>query len=175
MIIRRPDRAYRLKDALPAIDLPTTPIPKSWGAVPGLTAWSIKALSLPLGTVIQDVVGGRPVVAQIQTHYKFGAHPEWAPRAHKGTSVFALATLGQDGRLVALQDPPDNFAQGADAFSGEALGLPTLKGHLVEAHGRLPVWLIPVATTTVGALAGGPVVAALGLLAGFSTYRWLAR
>ena len=164
MIIRRPDRSYSLKDKLPAINIPTTPIPKEWGPVPGLRAWSVKALSLPLGTIIQDVIDGRPIVAQVQTHYAYGAHPEWPAKPHKGTSVFALAGIDPTtNTLVAFQDPPAGFAQGADSFAGEALGLATPLGHLVEAHGHLPTWLAPTAITITGALLGGPIGASIGL------------
>jgi hypothetical protein len=173
MAIRLPHRQLRLGDAPPPLPVPTTRW--RWGS-PNVTSWSRDQLRYPLGTIIADVIDGRPVIARIETHDYYGANPGLAPRPHKGTSLYALA----DSTGAPIETPPTGWGGPGTpdvTFSGEPGGglLAKVHRHLVEAHGRLPVWLIPVATTTVGALAGGPVVAALGLLAGFSTYRWLAR
>jgi hypothetical protein len=153
MIVRRPARIFRLGDGLPAIDLPTVRWP--WPITSALMAWSSQQLKYPLGTVILDVVDGHPVVAQVQTHEAFGAHTDWAPRPHKGTSVYALA--GSDGK--AAHDPPDRWAD-LDSFSGETTDPPT--------HGRHDGWgWVPgVLGLALGSAAGGPLGAVAGLTAG---------
>jgi hypothetical protein len=50
------------------------------------------------------------VLAQIQTHYSYGAHPEWPDKAHKGTSVYVpVATDPQTGRSAALREAPEGW------------------------------------------------------------------
>lgn len=157
MIARRPSRTYRLEEVLPAIPYPTASWP--WGITPKLMAWSSAVLKHPLGTVIEDVVDGHPIVAQIQTHYGYGAHPEWAQRAHKGTSARALADAS--GKIIA--DPPEGWGDGPDdAFSGEAGGPRRDAG-----------WALGAAGLALGASLGGPLGAVAGIAVAWALHRRL--
>ena len=109
MIAKQPDRTYRLGDPLPAIPSPVASWP--WPGSPTLTKWSVDMLKYPLGTLIYDVVDGHPVLAQIQTHSWYGAHPDWPATPHKGTSVFVPTTVNAAGKKVAIADPPDGWGE----------------------------------------------------------------
>ena len=109
MIAKQPDRTYKLGDTLPAI--PGTVASWPWRGSPALTKWSIDMLRYPLGTLIMDVVDGHPVIAQIQTHSWYGAHPDWPSTPHKGTSVFVPTTVDASGKKVAVADPPDGWGE----------------------------------------------------------------
>src|SRR5271170_4318739 len=126
MIVKTPEREYRLGEkGLPPFDQRVVSWP--WGGTPHLTRWSIDALKYPLGTIILDTVDGHPVVAQIQTHDTYGAHPEWGVKLHKGTSVFVPVVLdGSTGKEVAMRDPPDGW--GVSTMAG------WLHGRFVDRH-----------------------------------------
>ena len=109
MLVKQPDRTYRLGDPLPAIPSPVASWP--WPGSPTLTKWSVDMLKYPLGTLIYDVVDGHPVLAQIQTHSWYGAHPDWPATPHKGTSVFVPTTVNAAGKKVAVADPPDGWGE----------------------------------------------------------------
>ena len=81
-----------------------------WSGPPpaGLQTWAAAQLVYPLGTVIRDTVGGLPVVARIECHYAFGAHPEAPGFWHKGTSVYRPAQR-VGAQLVALTTPPPGW------------------------------------------------------------------
>lgn len=74
-----------------------------------LQVWAREQLRHPLGTVIRDVVEGVPVVARIECHFSYGAHPELPGRWHRGTSVYRPAERGPSGELVALTSPPPGW------------------------------------------------------------------
>ena len=76
-----------------------------WGMSPNLKAWALAALRYPLGTIIRDVVDGKPVIAQITCHDRYGDDPSRPPVWHKGTTCYALGERVA-GRLVAMQEPP---------------------------------------------------------------------
>lgn len=80
---------------------------------PSLQAWAARQLGYPLGTVIRDTVDGLPVVARIECHFAYGAHPEQPGNWHKGTSVYRPAAPGPGGKLVALATPPDGWPSSA--------------------------------------------------------------
>jgi hypothetical protein len=109
MIAKQPQKTYKLGDALPAIPGPVASWP--WPGSAALTKWSVDMLRYPLGTLIMDVVDGHPVVAQIQTHSWYGAHPDWPATPHKGTSVFVPTTVNAAGKKVAIADPPDGWGE----------------------------------------------------------------
>ena len=119
MIVRRPSRAYRLGEPLPPLGWNTVPWP--WKPSAALTEFSTKALRLPLGTVIETVLDGHPAVAQIQTHDRYGARPDLSPRPHAGTSVFALASHNDDGKLCAVIDPPEGWGVADSGSSGDGI------------------------------------------------------
>ena len=109
MIAKQPEKTYRLGDPLPAIPVPVASWP--WPGSPALTKWSVDMLKYPLGTLIYDVVDGHPVLAQIQTHSWYGAHPDWPATPHKGTSVYVPTTVNASGKRVAISDPPDGWGE----------------------------------------------------------------
>ena len=110
MTIKLPEKTHVLGGPLPPI--PQRVVSWPWGGTPHLTQWSIDQLKHPLGTLIYEVVDGHPVLAQIQTHYSYGAHPDWPDKAHKGTSVFVpVGTDPATGKAVALHDPPEGWGQ----------------------------------------------------------------
>jgi hypothetical protein len=112
-IVKTPDRVYNLGEkGLPSLGQPVVSWP--WGGTPHLTSWSVDALKYPLGTIIHDVVDGHPVIAQIQTHDTYGAHPEWGIKLHKGTSVFVPV---DDSTGKAMRDAPDGW--GVSDMAGE--------------------------------------------------------
>lgn len=171
MLIRKPEHEHHLGGPLPPVDIPTTPLPASW-RMPSITRWSVDALKLPLGTVIRDVVDGYPIVAQIQTHWSYGAHPEWPDKPHKGTSVFALAGPDASGRMIPIKDPPPGWAEEGDAMSGEVarewnrFGNPVLR--------TIRKWALPIAGTAAGAVFGGGLLFTLvGLGAGIGAKSYL--
>jgi hypothetical protein len=170
MLIRKPEHEHHLGGPLPAIPLPTLPLPPSWiSKMPSLQKWSLDALKLPLGTLIRDVVDGYPVVAQIQTHYAFGAHPDWPERPHRGTSVFALASPDASGRLVAVRDPPEGWLNETDTLSGESpMGFDAHKEWQTYGNPVLRTirkWALPAVGTAAGAVFGGGLLWTLGGLA----------
>jgi len=89
--------------ALPKLDnvLPWTGAPPA-----ALQTWAAAQLRFPLGTVIRDTVSGVPVVARIECHFAYGAHPEQPGSWHKGTSVYRPAQRDAAGNLVAMTTPP---------------------------------------------------------------------
>ena len=109
MIAKEPQKTYKFGDALPAIPGTVTSWP--WPGSTALTKWSVAMLKYPLGTLIMDVVDGHPVIAQIQTHSWYGAHPDWPSTSHKGTSVFGPTTINASGKKVAIADPPDGWGE----------------------------------------------------------------
>jgi hypothetical protein len=109
MIAKEPQKTYKFGDALPAIPGTVTSWP--WPGSTALTKWSVAMLKYPLGTLIMDVVDGHPVIAQIQTHSWYGAHPDWPSTPHKGTSVFVPTTINASGKKVAIADPPDGWGE----------------------------------------------------------------
>jgi hypothetical protein len=117
-MIKLPEKTYGLGEPLPAI--PQKVVSWPWGGTPHLTQWSVEQLKFPLGTIIYDVVDGHPVLAQIQTHYSYGAHPDWPDKAHKGTSVFVPVTTDpSSGKSRAMHDPPEGWAdQATMGFDG---------------------------------------------------------
>jgi hypothetical protein len=124
MTIKLPDKTYQLGGPLPPI--PQKVVSWPWGGTPHLTQWSIDQLQHPLGTLIYDVVDGYPVLAQIQTHYSYGAHPDWPDKAHKGTSVFVPVNIDSvTGKVSPMRDVPDGWTDagfGVDPLSLLAQG-----------------------------------------------------
>jgi hypothetical protein len=108
-IVKTPDRTYTLGEkGLPSLGQKVVSWP--WGGTPHLTQWSLDALRYPLGTIIMDTIDGHPVIAQIQTHDTYGAHPEWGIKLHKGTSVYVPVTVdGSSGKEIAMRDPPEGW------------------------------------------------------------------
>jgi hypothetical protein len=82
-----------------------------WTAPPSLAlqVWARAQLVHPLGTIVRDVVEGQPVIARIECHYAYGAHPDQAPQWHKGTSVYRPARRTEGGAMVAITTPPDGW------------------------------------------------------------------
>jgi hypothetical protein len=169
MIVKTPSRVYQLGEHLPPVGMPVVSWP--WGLTPSLQAWAEAQLHFPLGTVILDTVDGHPVIAQIQTHTGYGAHPEIPPTPHKGTSVFVPAVMSGNA-MVAVKDPPagwgDSATIGADGFSVEAIR--ELAQH-EEAQALTMVKKIPPGAMTaggagIGLLIGGPPGALVGGLVG---------
>jgi hypothetical protein len=191
MIVRQPSRPYRLGEPPPSLGWNTVRWP--WGPSRELTEWSEKALRFPLGTVIEEVIAGRPAVIQLQTHDKYGAHPERAPSPHKGVSVFALAAHNDAGQLCAVIDPPEGWgvASGGavgDSISGETAGKPTapskwkpwvppgVSWRALTAARKGHPWLLAGAGLALGAAALGTLpAAAVGLLAGLGANRLIWR
>src|SRR5271166_1989286 len=116
MFAKQPAKPYRLGDSLPGIPGSVTSWP--WPGSAALTKWSLDMLKYPLGTIITDVVDGHPVIAQIQTHSWYGAHPDWPATPHKGTSVFVPTTVDASGKKVAMADPPDGWGQEPSTVAG---------------------------------------------------------
>jgi hypothetical protein len=169
-IVKSPSREFRLGEKLPPI--PQKVVSWPWGSTPSLTQWSLDQLKYPLGTIIHDVVDGHPVIAQIQTHSYYGAHPDWSNKPHKGTSVFVPVARDEgSGKMVALRDPPDGW--GVSEVAGwwprrRAVELRHEGGegmHWRDHYARVPKLAVLVGTTAVGALAG-PIGAAIGFAAG---------
>jgi hypothetical protein len=80
-----------------------------WGsatASSALQAWASAQLKYPLGTTIRSTVDGLPVVGRVECHNYYGAHPELAPKWHKGVTLYRPATPDVTGKLVALVSPP---------------------------------------------------------------------
>lgn len=123
-IVKTPDREYRLGENPPPLPQKVANWP--WGNTPSLTKWSLDALKYPLGTIILDTIDGHPVIVQIQTHDRYGAHPEWGIKLHKGTSVFVPVTTDDAGRPVAVRDPPNGW--GVSPIAGWP------HGRLVDRH-----------------------------------------
>jgi len=108
MTVKLPEKTHVLGGPLPSIPQRVTSWP--WGSTPNLAQWSLSQLKHPLGTIIYEVVDDHPVLAQIQTHYSYGAHPEWPEKAHKGTSVFVpVATDPATGKSFAMREPPEGW------------------------------------------------------------------
>jgi hypothetical protein len=133
MTIKLPEKTHTLGGSLPPI--PQKVVSWPWGGTPNLMAWSLSKLKYPLGTIIYEVVDGHPVLAQIQTHYGYGAHPEWPDKAHKGTSVYVpVATDPQTGRSAPLRDAPegwgDDSTMGFDWWLPVAFGIGGIGGFL---------------------------------------------
>lgn len=131
-----PEKTHVLGGPLPPI--PQRVVSWPWGPTPHLTGWSLEMLKLPLGTLIYDVVDGRPVLAQIQTHFSYGAHPDWPERAHKGTSVFVPVTADPStGHTVPMHDAPEGWgdaaSMGFDWWIPAALGLGGVGGFYTGA------------------------------------------
>jgi hypothetical protein len=73
---------------------------------PSLQAWAASLLKYPLGTVVRDTLAGLPIVARIECHDFYGAHPERPPTWHKGASVYRPAERDPStGRLTAVTSP----------------------------------------------------------------------
>jgi hypothetical protein len=160
-IIKTPSRTYQLGETLPPLGMPVVNWP--WGNTPSLQGWAQQHLALPLGTIIIDTIDGHPVVAQIQTHEGYGAHPDWPNKPHKGTSVFVPAAPKEGGgALIAIKDPPAGWGEsatmGAEGFSVDAVE------HFVhakeeEARGiasKVPKGLTTVGGAAIGLAIGGP-------------------
>lgn len=95
--------------ACPNVSLPDLGDTLPWTHnTPGLQQWASAQLHYPIGTIIRDAIGGRPVIARIECHFKYGAHPEAPGNWHKGTSVYQPARR-QGGRLVAIVDLPGDW------------------------------------------------------------------
>lgn len=122
MFAKQPLKPYKLGDPLPAI--PGAVVSWPWPGSPALTKWSLDMLHYPLGTLIYDVVDGHPVLAQIQTHSWYGAHPDWPATPHKGTSVFVPATVSASGKKVPIADPPDGWGEESSTVAGVSDGEP---------------------------------------------------
>lgn len=83
-----------------------------WGsatASAALQAWAGAQLKYPLGTVIRSTVDGLPVVGRVECHNYYGAHPELAPKWHKGVTLFRPASPDVTGKLVALVSAPHGW------------------------------------------------------------------
>jgi hypothetical protein len=157
MIVKTPEREYRLGETPPPLGQRVVSWP--WGGTPHLTQWSLDALKYPLGTIILDTVDGHPVVAQIQTHDTYGAHPEWGVKLHKGTSVFVPTVVdGATGKFVAMRDPPDGWGVSPmGGWSEDAIAV--MRKHNPKLHYVL----------LAGSTLAGAVVASLpGALVGFA-------
>ena len=161
MIIKSPPRTYALGETPPPIGEQVRSWP--WGGTPNLTAWSLAQLKYPLGTVIYDVVDGYPVIAQIQTHPSYGAHPDWPDKPHKGTSVFVPVTTDENGHAVAMKVAPAGWGQpAAEDTSGVAVsGDPPTGGFKRPKHDIA----IPLGGM-LGFMLGGPIGAVIGTVVG---------
>jgi len=177
MIVKTPDRTYQLGDKnLPSLGQKVVSWP--WGSTPNLTQWSIDQLKYPLGTIVVDVVDGHPVIAQIQTHDSYGAHPEWGIKLHKGTSVYVpVVTDETTGKSVAMKEAPEGWGVSSMAGwfhnrfghrEGREIVLERGEhmGHWREHVERIPKIAVLAAATAAGALISGGVGAVVGLLAG---------
>jgi GH24 family phage-related lysozyme (muramidase) len=105
-VVKKPDRQYNFGDILPPLGIPVISWP--WRLSKTLQDWSGAQLHLPLGTIIQDVVDGHPIIAQVQVHDTYGAHPEWGVKPHKGTSIYVPYHV-VDGKRVAYELPPPGW------------------------------------------------------------------
>jgi hypothetical protein len=183
-VIIRPSREYRLNETLPPIGMKVVSWP--WGQTPSLTQWALDQLKYPLGTIVQDVVDGHPVVAQIQTHDSYGAHPDRPRRAHKGTSVYVPAQIDDVGKLVAIVDPPDGWGVTGVVISGvtpDMYGLNQEFGgewrdfhhHEEWARGHvksLPRAAVPIGAAVLGGAWAGPPGLVAGLVVGLGLEWW---
>jgi len=97
-------------DRCPDVGLPPLHNVGPWTGAPSTTlqAWAHEQLVHPLGTIIRDVVDGAPIVARIECHFAYGAHPEAPGHWHKGTSVYRPMQNG-----VALMTPPADWPRSA--------------------------------------------------------------
>jgi hypothetical protein len=84
-------------------------VPWSGTAPANLQAWATAMLRYPLGTIIRDTVSGVPVVARLECHDYYGAHPELAPKWHKGVSLYRPAQADALGKLQPLLSPPPGW------------------------------------------------------------------
>jgi hypothetical protein len=159
-IIRTPSREYHLGETLPPIGLSV--VEWAWGASPELTKWAQDHLNLPLGTVIVDTIAGHPAVAQVQTHYAYGAHPDAPHVPHKGTSVFSPSAKNDAGRMVALQDVPPGWGQETSVSGPEALTMSALESmvKIQEEKARAAEKKLPAGVTTAGGVGIGLIVGA---------------
>jgi hypothetical protein len=173
-IVKAPDREYRLGEKnLPLLGQRVVSWP--WGNTPNLSQWASGQLKYPLGTIIYDVVDGFPVIAQIQTHDTYGAHPEWGVKLHRGTSVFVPVEIDTaTGKAVAIKDPPEGW--GVSVMAGwrdrERLGIRWRDISRVEGRSEwrehvtgVPKLVIVAGTTLLGALIS-PIGAIIGFVAG---------
>jgi hypothetical protein len=100
---------------------PNVPLPRlgnvlPWTGAPSpaLQAWALAQLRYPLGTIIRDTVAGAPVVARIECHYAYGAHPEAPGTWHKGASVYRPASYdATTGALVPISTAPAGWPSSA--------------------------------------------------------------
>lgn len=135
MFVKTPDRTYALGETLPPIGQRVVSWP--WASSRALTDWSIAALKYPLGAIIYDVVDGHPVIAQLQTHDSYGAHPEWGTKLHKGTSVFVPVSVDSAGHPSPLSTPPDGWGS-SSPMGHEHARMPSQRG-LAERIARREV------------------------------------
>jgi hypothetical protein len=172
--VRLPARAYHLGEHLPPIGMAVKPW--AWGSSPSLTAWAQAQLRHPLGTIITDIVDGHPVVAQIQTHSDYGAHPDWAPTPHKGTSVFSPAIADAEGRLVAAMVPPPGWGETTIGADSAMLKTAEAAAWAQEEKARGVAAKLPPGAATVGlaavGLVAGPPGAILGGIVGLGIDLW---
>jgi hypothetical protein len=135
MIAKTPEREHVLGGPLPPIPQAVRSWP--WGSTPSLAKWSVEMLKYPLGTLIYDVVDGFPVLAQIQTHDTYGAHPEYGVKPHKGTSVYVpVSPDPTTGKPTAMRTPPEGWGSPDAAVSGEGGPLPGEEG-MLHSHRSL--------------------------------------
>jgi hypothetical protein len=90
-------------------------LPWSGVAPAALQTWSMAMLRFPLGTVIRDTVNGVPIVARLECHDRYMAHPELPPAWHKGVTLYRPAARDASGKLVALTSPPPGWPGSSSA------------------------------------------------------------
>jgi len=171
MVVIPPPRRYALGEAPPALPMQVASWP--WGSSSALTKWSLDALKYPLGSILYDVVDGYPVLAQIQTHDRYGAHPEWGIKLHKGTSVFVPVGVDpKTGLTGPLKTPPSGWGVPTDTMAGEFLRS-VFRWH---KGAQLPGWLAATTGWIAGGLTiGGVVGATVGALASLGANALLKR
>ena len=173
-ILKTPDHEIALEGKVPDIGFKVVSWP--WGGTPNLTQWSIDQLKLPLGTIIFDTVDGHPVIAQIQTHYSYGAHPDMAPKAHKGTSVFVPTKINEEtGKREAVKSAPDGWGNpnlGINGDFGGDFGAIDFRSAALGAGVFAPLY--PIGAGLLGFGLGGPIGAGVGVAVGFG-FNWLKK
>jgi hypothetical protein len=143
-IIKFPESPIALSMTAPLPPIGMAVVSWPWKLSKNLQDWSLAQLRHPLGTIVHDIVDGHPIVAQLQVHDTYGAHPEWGIKPHKGTSIYVPAVKNENGKLVAIHDPPEGWASSVGNGSNIGFEFNPLK-HL-KVHVNIPFVTNAVAT-----------------------------